>query len=218
MRSELDEQKKSIITVCRQLVHLGLTLGTWGNVSVLCDEPGKVLITPSGMKYDVLCPDDIVAVGLDGQIWEANRRPSMETPLHLAIYRHRSDVRAIVHTHSTFATAAAVAGTPIPAVVEDMAQIVGGNAEVADYAPAGSAQLAENVISALGPRGAVLLANHGVVGVGADIEEALQVCQVVEKTACIYAYAKLFGNPKTISDKDVKEMNEFFKTKYKQKP
>ncbi len=216
MDTDLQEGKKSIIRVCRDMVSLGLTVGTWGNVSIFSRENARAVITPSGMDYAELVPEDMVTVDLEGQVTEGTRRPSIETPLHLAIYRAREDVTAVVHTHSPFATSAAVARVPLPAVVEDMAQIAGGAVEVASYAPPGSRQLADNVAAALAGRNAVLLANHGVVGVGATVDEAFRVCQVVEKTAMIYAFARLFGQPVPLSERDIEEMHRFYKTQYGQ--
>ena len=216
--NDLSQLKQSIIDISREMVRLGLTLGTWGNISILAPDRGSVVITPSGMNYDIITAEDMVIVDLSsGRITEGNRRPSIETPLHLAIYRKRTDVNAVVHTHSLFATAAAVARTPIPAVVEDMAQAVGGSVEVAGYALPGTDELAGNVIAALATRNAVLMANHGMVGVGPTVSDAFQVCQVVEKTARIYAYAKLYGDPVILSDDDIREMHRFFTNKYRQK-
>lgn len=216
MGKDINEQKKLMINMCQRMTALGLTYGTWGNISFLTGDSDKVIITPSGMKYDTLKPDDLVVVDLDGNVLEGNRRPSIETPMHTAIYRKRTDVGSVVHTHSIFATASAVARVPVPAVVEDMAQIVGGAAEVAKYSLPGTKELADNVVDALGSRNAVLLANHGMVGVGSTVEEAFEVCQIVEKTARIHAYSKLFGEPVILSEEDVAEMHEFYMTKYKQ--
>ncbi len=213
--NNLTEAKKSIVAVCREMLRLGLTVGTWGNVSIYSHEHRKVIITPSGIRYDYLNPADLVTLDLDGGILAGSLRPSVETPLHLAVYRHRKELGAVIHTHSIYATAAAVAGVSIPALVEDMAQIVGGGVEVADYAPAGSRELVAHAVAALGNRNAVLLANHGMVGVGETIDEAWRVCQVVEKTAQIYACAKMLGAPKALPEQDVKDLHEFYNTKYK---
>ncbi len=199
------------------MFRLGLTTGTWGNASIYSRPHREVIITPSGMEYDCLTPDDLVVLDLAGRVMEGGRRPSLETPLHLAIYRQRKDVRAILHTHSVYATAAAVARTPLPAIVEELAQLTGGEVAVAAYAPAGSRELADQAVAGLGDKNAVLLANHGVVGVGPTIAQALQVCQVVERAACIFAYARLFGNPTVLSEQEIAETYKFYQTKYKQK-
>ncbi|MEW6573268.1 MAG: class II aldolase/adducin family protein [Bacillota bacterium] len=199
-----------------KMAQAGLVVGTWGNVSCRVSREDLVVITPSGMAYDSLQPQDIVVVNLDGEIVEGERRPSTELELHLAIYRARPDVQAVMHTHSVFASAMAVARQPIPPVVEDVAQIVGGQVPVAEYAPPGSRQLARNVVSALGQGNAVLLCNHGVVGVGGSLDEAFVVCQIVEKAAQVYLWAGLAGTPAVLSEKEVADLRRDYLTFYGQ--
>lgn len=210
------EEREQVIKACRDLFGMGLNLGTWGNISRISREKQMVVITPSGVEYPALQATDLVAVDLEGNVAEGTLKPSSETALHLEIYKARSDVGAIAHTHSIFATAAAVTRTPIPAVVEDMAQIIGGDVQVAEYAMPGTMDLARNAVSALGSKNAVLLANHGVIGVGKNMEEAVLACQVVEKTAQVFAYSKMFGSPVYLSQKDIDEMHHFYVNKYKQ--
>lgn len=199
-----------------KMAQAGLVVGTWGNVSCRVSREDLVVITPSGMAYDSLQPQDIVVVNLDGEIVEGERKPSTELELHLAIYRARTDIQAVMHTHSVFASAMAVARQPIPPVVEDVAQIVGGQVPVAEYAPPGSRQLAKNVVSALGQGNAVLLCNHGVVGVGGSLDEAFIVCQIVEKAAQVYLWAGLAGTPAVLSEKEVADLRRDYLTFYGQ--
>lgn len=209
--------REQIIKTGEELLTSGLIIGTWGNISRRLPEGDNVLITPSGMSYNILKPADLIVVGLDGEILSGDRKPTTEAFLHLAIYRARPDVMAVVHTHSTYASAYAVARTPLPPVTEELAQIVGGAVEVAGYALPGTAELAENAVAALGNRNAVLLANHGVVGVGPGLSEAITACRVVEKTAQVNTLAKIIGTPVELDNKDVIEMHDFFLTKYGQK-
>lgn len=199
-----------------RMARAGLVLGTWGNVSCRVSREDLVVITPSGMAYDALQPRDIVVVDLNGSVVEGERRPSTELELHLAIYRARPDVKAVMHTHSVFASAMAVARLPVPPVVEDVAQIVGGAVPVAEYAPAGSRELAANVVRALGQGGAVLLANHGLVGVGGSLDEAFNVCQIVEKAAQIYILAGLIGTPTILGENEVIDLRYRYLTSYGQ--
>lgn len=199
-----------------RMARAGLVLGTWGNVSCRVSREDLVVITPSGMPYDALQPRDIVVVDLNGTVVEGERRPSTELELHLAIYRARPDVKAIMHTHSVFASAMAVARQPVPPVVEDVAQVVGGPVPVAEYAPAGSRELAEEVVRALGRGNAVLLANHGLVGVGENLDEAFNVCQIVEKAAQIYILASLIGKPTVLAENEVIDLRYRYLTSYGQ--
>jgi L-fuculose-phosphate aldolase len=143
-------------------------------------------------------------------------RPSSELPLHLAIYAARPDVYAIVHTHSLYATACAVAGTAIPPCLEELVQVVGGGVEVADYALPGTAELAQNTVIALGDRTAALLSNHGAVACGPSLKEAMLVAELVEKAAHIHAIAGQLGGSRRLDDEDVKMMRRFYVEKYRQ--
>ena len=193
-----------------------LSVGTWGNIS--CRVPGKdfIAITPSGMSYGTLVPEDIVILDLKGNTISGIRKPSIEVPLHLAIYNARQDVQAIVHTHSPYATAMAVARKEIPGAVEDMVQIVGGNVRVNEYALPGTEQLGINTVKAMEGRTAVLLANHGMLGAGRDLEEAFRVCQVVEKSAQVTLLAQLMGGIVELSQDDIQGMRNFYLQGYGQ--
>ena len=113
--------------------------------------------------------------------------------MHAEIYRRRSDAGAVMHTHSPYATAAAVTGVDIPPILDEMVLVVGGEVKVSEYAFPSSDALAANVCDALGGRNAALIRNHGVVGVGADLEEALRVCELVEHAARVMVYASALG-------------------------
>ena len=200
-----------------RMARAGLVVGTWGNISCRIKHEELAVITPSGMPYDSLQPSDIVVVDLNGKVVEGERRPSTELELHTAIYLARPDVCAVMHTHSVFASAMAVARLPVPPIVEDLAQVVGGEVPVAEYGPAGTRELAEKVVAALGNGNAVLLANHGMVGVGGDLDEAFNICQIVEKAAQIYLWASLAGNPAVLSASDVRKLRSEYLTSYGQK-
>lgn len=207
---QLLKTRKNVIEKGIELIASKLTVGTWGNISSRVQGKNCIAITPTGMSYDTLVPEDIVVVDLEGNIVDGRRKPSIEVPLHLAIYNTREDVRAIIHTHSACATAMAVARKEIPGAVEDLVQIVGGNVRVNEYAPPGTEQLGLNTVKALEGRNAVLLANHGMLGVGRDLEEALKVCQVVEKSAQIVIYAQLLGGVVELSPVEIEGMRNFF--------
>jgi len=206
---------KRVVAACKKMVESGFVVGTWGNISTRIE--GRFVITPSGMSYDKLSPEDMIIVDVNGNVVQGKWKPSTDTPLHVAIYKARKDVHAIVHTHSVFSSAVAVTGCGIPAIIEDLVQIVGGEVNVAAYAFPGTQEFAENAVKALSDRNAVLLANHGVVGVGRDLEEAFRVCEIVEKSAQILIYSKVLGNPIIIDKEDIKHLRKFFLMKYGQK-
>jgi len=210
------ETSKQVVETGIQMLLTNLTVGTWGNIS--CRVPGEdyIAITPTGMSYDTLVPEDIVILDLRGNTISGTRKPSIEVPLHLAIYNARQDVKAIVHTHSAYATAMAVARKEIPGAVEDLVQIVGGKVRVNEYALPGTKQLGINTVKAMEGRQAVLLANHGMLGAGRDLKEAFRVCQVVEKSAQIILLAQAVGGVVELSQDDIDGMRKFYLQGYGQ--
>ena len=209
--------RKNIIEIGCMLLDNGLIVGTWGNLSSRVEGTDYIAITPSGRNYRSLDSDDIVIVDLEGNIISGELKPSSEMALHLAIYQERSDINAIIHTHSIFASACAVARHEIPPIVEDVVQLVGGTVKVAEYALNGSIKLAQNAVTALGENNAVLLANHGVVGCGTNLNEAKVACELVEKAAQIYIYAnQLPGGAKVLADDDVAIMHDYYLKYYRQ--
>ncbi|NLW24582.1 MAG: class II aldolase/adducin family protein [Clostridia bacterium] len=208
--------KQEMLYFGKKMVQEKLVASTWGNISCLV-EPGKILITPSGMEYDFLEEDDLVLVDFSGRVLEGRRKPSSELLMHIEIYKNRKDVTAIVHTHSLYASAYAASRQPVPPLIEDMAMVVGGWAEVSEYALPGSQELARNVVKALGLKGAALIANHGVVGVGGDLSEAYKACLLVEKTAHIGLATKILGTTYILSDQEVELMRKTYLTAYGQK-
>ena len=197
MRLNWQEERRAVLEAAQRMAALGLVVGTSGNVSMRVDansdERELMTITPSGIEYDILNTEDILVTDMDIEPVEGDGVPSSEAMLHAEIYRHRRDVGAVMHTHSAFATAVAVTGLDILPVIDEMVLTVGGEVKVAEYAFPSSEELAANVREALGGRNAALMRNHGVVGVGADLREALKVCELVEHAARVMVYASMLG-------------------------
>ncbi|GAV23796.1 class II aldolase/adducin family protein [Carboxydothermus pertinax] len=208
--------REVLLATAKAVILEGLVVSPWGNLSMRISKD-SFLITPSGVDYNTMQPEDLVEISLAGEIRAGKLKPSSEYHLHLEIYRARDDIKAIVHTHSPYASAFAVTRKPLPALVEDLAQIVGGDVEVSRYAPPGSEILAKNAVLALGKKFAVLLANHGVVGVGRDMEEALRAVRVVEKGAKIALFAKILGGAVLLEPEEIQTMHDFYLNKYGQR-
>ncbi len=207
------EERKKVLTVAKDLSESGLVIGTWGNVSARCQGHDLMIITPSGMNYKTMGLSDLVLVDADGGVVQGNYKPSTESALHMGIYRARPQVNAVVHTHSTFASAFAVAGVELPIILEEMAQVIGNTVETAEYATCGTEALADVVIAALGQdREAVFLANHGLVALGSSPKEALTKANVVEKACQIYIYAELLGGSKSIPEEEIATLREAYKS------
>ena len=196
-----------------EMVKDGLVAGASGNASLQLQgraEGALVLITPSNRPYAQMGPEDLVVIDLGGEQVEGELMPSSETALHLKLYKTRPDIRVVVHTHSIFASVAAVAGMAIPPVVDEMVIKVGGSVEVAEYAFPSSEELAERACLALGERNAVLLRNHGMVGVGGTLAEALEVCRLVERVAQIFVFASLLGKASPLPPEIIEIGRELF--------
>lgn len=191
-----EAQKMEVLEVAKWMDQKGLVVGTSGNVSQRLREPdGRelVAITPSGRQYDSMKAEDIVLVDMEGKRVEGELAPSIETMLHLGIYKARKKVCAIVHTHAVFGSVIAVTGKEVPCLLDDQVTFLGGEIKVADYALPGSPELANNAVAALGPRNAVVLANHGTITVARNLREAFNNCELLEKTARVYVLAMCLG-------------------------
>ncbi|MDM7999485.1 MAG: class II aldolase/adducin family protein [Dehalococcoidia bacterium] len=207
-----EAQKAEVLEVARKMEEKGLVLGTSGNVSQRCKErEGRelVAITPSGRHYDTMKVEDIVLVDMEGNRVEGELAPSVETMLHIGIYRARKKVGAVVHTHAVYGSAIAVAGKEIPPLLDDQITYLGGEVKVAAYALPGSPELARNAVAALGPRNAVVLANHGTLAVGRNLREALNNCELLEKTAKVYILAMVLGSVTAVPP-DMAELEKVF--------
>lgn len=179
LRNSDRRARRNVVGAAREMARLGLVSGTIGNVSVRT--PRGVLITPSRTPYERMRPRDLVRLGKD----DGEGTPSREWPLHLAIYGARPDVGAVVHTHSLHATAWSFRGGGELPEVEELAYYGIGSVAVSPRAVAGSEELADHAVEALGAAGAALLGEHGVVAVGGSVADALTTAIVVERQATI---------------------------------
>ena len=199
MRDRFASHRYEVWLHARKMWEAGLVAGSAGNVSARISED-RVAITPTSVPYAEMTAKQIAVVDLaSGRCIDADGAPSYELPMHLVIYRERSDVAAIVHTHAPFVTALSVLRKALPPVLEEMIVQLGGTIEVADYAPTGSEELGRNVVRGLGDRAGVILANHGNVCVGRDLSRALHVAIAMEAGARVYAEAIRIGEPVALS-------------------
>lgn len=200
------EVAEAAVAMSRQ----GLSPGRSGNVSARVAD--GILITPSGLAYDVLQPGDIVRVSSDGTVAAGQRRPSSETDFHLAVYRARPDVGAIVHTHSLHATVLACARRAIPAFHYMVAVAGGDDIPLVPYATFGSAELARVVATGLAQRNACLMANHGQIAVGATCAAALELAAEVEVLAEQYVKVLTLGSPHILARDEMVRVVEKFRS------
>jgi len=193
--------RAEVIATALAMSRRGLSPGRSGNVSVRTGE--AMLITPSGMAYDVIAPADIVRVGLDGHVAPGQRKPSSEWHFHLAAYRARPDMQAIVHTHSLHATVLACAHKPIPAFHYMVACAGGKDIPCVPYATFGTPELAEAVAAGLKQRNACLMANHGMIAVAPTLAAALELAAEVERLAEQYCKVLMLGSPNILDEAEM---------------
>ena len=205
--------RRAIVGTALEMERLGINQGTSGNVSARYR--AGLLITPSGVSARELDEKDIVWLPLDiADDAELLRieRPSSEWRIHRDILRARDDIDAVVHTHSIAATALAIHGRDIPALHYMVAAAGGKSIRCAPYAVFGSQQLSDHVLAALADRRACLLAHHGVIALGADLARAVWLAHEVEVLAKQYLLALQIGAPPLLSDEQMDEVLEKFKT------
>jgi L-ribulose-5-phosphate 4-epimerase len=184
-----------------------LVAWTSGNVSERDAQTGYVMIKPSGVRYEDLRPEHMVVVDLDGKVIEGNLKVSSDTASHLYIYRNRPDVNGVVHTHSTYATAFAAVGKPIPVYLTAQADEFGGPIPCGGFALIGGEEIGKVVIESIGNSKAVLLKNHGVFTIGSSAESAVKTAVMVEDIAHTVWLALQMGMPDEIPPELVEKLH-----------
>ena len=208
----LDEQalRHQLVSVARRMNGSGLNQGTSGNLSVRIEE--GILVTPSSLPYEQMEVGDLVALDLSGQpLKEKQRRPSSEWRLHADVLSCRPEAMAVLHCHPIHATALACHDRGIPAFHYMVAVAGGDEIRCAPYATFGTKELSDNVVNALAQRNACLLARHGMVTLGKDLESALRVAVEVETLARMYLQALQLGEPPLLSMQQMQAVHAQFR-------
>ena len=211
MKKEISQQEdlfQSLLILSRQ----GLNHGATGNLS--CRSNNAFIITPSGVNLENLDAKSMVEVGIDGKVIgpESNYKPSSEWLFHRDIYTSRNDINAIVHTHSVFSSTLSVLGEGIPCFHYMIAVAGGDSIRCSDYALFGTQELSNNIIVAMEQRKACLISNHGMIAIGKNLNEAINIAIEVEHLAQLYVQAKMIGTPKLLNDSQMLEVINKFKT------
>lgn len=204
----LESARYEIVLFGRKLLESGLVTGTGGNLSV---RSGRfAALSPSGVEYGLMKPEDVVVVDMDGRVEDGRLKPTSEISLHLALYLSRPDISAVVHTHSPYACVMACLGREIP-VFHYLVALAGRKIPVAPYACFGTPELARSAAGSMGDGKAVLLANHGMVSVGRSLSEAFRIAETVEFAAMVYSKALTLGEPRVLSDAEVDRVMDALK-------
>ena len=211
--------REEVAQVVRRMSTSGLVTGTSGNVSARTPE-GDILITPSGLDYALLGPEDVVLVDPKGRVLEGLLEPSVETLMHTSIYHSRPRVGGIVHTHARFSTVLACLGWEIPPVHYMLAVLSGeGRVPLAPYATYGTEELARYASETLGGSNyACLLQNHGAIAVGETVSKAYSRTEILEEMAEVYYRARLAGEPILLTPEQVREVAAKITTYGQSKP
>ena len=209
--------RKQVCELHAELTRNNLVAWTSGNVSGRDQETGRVVIKPSGVLYQDLTPENLVVVDLDGKVLEGVLLPSSDTATHLVVYRNRPDVSGIVHTHSTFATAFAAVGKPIPPVLTAICDEFGGMIPIGGFAPIGDDAIGQEILRSIGQSPAILMQNHGVFTVGKSPQAAVKAAVMVEDAARTVFYALQLGDPLPISEEMVARLHKRYTEVYGQK-
>lgn len=202
------EFRLALLQAARQMLDCGLNRGTSGNASVRCGE--GFLVTPSALPVGEMTPDSLVQMTLAGEV-VGGGKPSSEWRFHRDIFAARPEVGAVLHAHSTFATTLACLRRDVPAVHYMVAMAGGSSIRCAPYALFGSQELSDHALYALQGRKACLLANHGLIAVGKDLNEALAVAQEVEFLCELYWRTLQAGEPQLLTAQQMADAHQQFK-------
>jgi L-ribulose-5-phosphate 4-epimerase len=218
VREAVARLRRTVCDLHAELVRYGLVAWTAGNVSGRVPGTDRFVIKPSGVSYDDLTPESIVVCDLAGRLVEGELAPSSDTAAHAYVYRHRPDVGGVVHTHSTYATAWAARGEPVPCVLTAMADEFGDEIPVGPFALIGDDSIGRGIVSTLAGRRspAVLMRNHGVFTIGKDARAAVKAAVMCEDVARTAFLAHQLGDPRAIAVGDIDRLYERYMTKYGQ--
>lgn len=207
----LQSEREQIVEYGKKLVEAGLTKGTGGNLSIYNRDKKLMAISPSGIDYFQIKPEDVVVLTVNGEIVDGDKTPSSEIEMHRLFYARRTDIDAVIHTHTKYATTLACLNWDLPPV-HYLVAYAGLNVRCAKYATYGTKELAENAFEAMKDRKAVLLANHGLLAGGCDILNAFNITEEIEYCAEIYYRTRSIGEPVILPEEEMKLMIEKFKT------
>lgn len=207
----MEKERREIVEHLQKLITHGLTKGTGGNISMYNPQEKLMAISPSGMDYFTLLPEDIVLMDLEGNIVDGKRKPSSEHEMHSIFYRERKDIYAVVHAHSTYSSVLACLNWGI----EPCSYLIGsagGNVRCTKYETFGTYELARSALEGMQDRYAVLLGNHGLLAGGADLPTAFDNAEEIEFCVEIYYKCKVAGDPVLLTGEQLDVVLKKFET------
>jgi L-ribulose-5-phosphate 4-epimerase len=210
--------RRTVADMHAELTRNNLVIWTAGNVSARVPGHDLMVIKPSGVSYDELTPEAMVVTDLHGTLVDGDHKPSSDTAAHAYVYRHMPEVGGVVHTHSTYATAWAARGEPIPCVLTMIADEFGGEIPVGPFALIGDDSIGRGIVETLrGSRSrAVLMAGHGPFTIGRDAHEAVKTAVMLEDVARTVHISRQLGTPSELATSDVTSLYERYQNVYGQ--
>ena len=212
----LENLKKEVYRAHMKLWENRLVMWTSGNVSGRDPKTNLVVIKPSGVSYDKLLPDNLVVVDLNGNVIEGDLKPSVDMATHLYVYKHMPEIMSVIHTHSTYASAFAAIGKPIPVCLTAMADFFGRDIPVGELVLIGEEEIGKEIVSKIGNSKAILMKNHGPFTIGKNVNEALQSAIFLEETAKVLIMSRILGESQPIPESMVKILHKNYNEKYGQ--
>jgi L-ribulose-5-phosphate 4-epimerase len=212
----LENLKKEVYQAHITLWENRLVMWTSGNVSGRDPKTNLVVIKPSGVSYDKLLPDNLVVVDLNGNIIEGKLKPSVDMATHLYVYKHIPEVMSVIHTHSTYASAFAAVGKPIPVCLTAMADFFGRDIPVGELVLIGEEEIGKEIVSKIGNSKAIIMKNHGPFTIGTSVNEALKSAIFLEETAKVLIMSRILGESQPIPGSMVKILHKNYNEKYGQ--
>jgi len=212
----LENIREEVYKAHISLMENRLVMWTSGNVSARDPKTDLVVIKPSGVSYDKLLPDNLVVVDLNGNIIEGNLKPSVDMATHLYVYKHIPEVMAVIHTHSTCASAFAVIGKSIPVCLTAMADFFGHDIPIGNLVLIGEEEIGKEIVNKIGNSKAIIMKNHGPFTIGTSVNEALKAAIFLEESAKTLIMAKILGEPQSIPESMVNILHKNYTEKYGQ--
>ena len=213
----LDDLRAEVLAMNLELPRNRLVVSTGGNVSGRDPESGRVVIKPSGVRFDRLSVESMVVVDPDGTVLGGTLKPSVDLGIHLHLYRHRPDVFGITHTHSPYATSFAAAGEDIPAALTPLTHLIGGGVPCTRYARPAADDTAAAIIEVVGDSGmAAVVARHGVFTLGRSAAESIEIALHVEEAAMTIRLAQLSGRVTEMSHDEIDRCFRWYRGSYGQ--
>ena len=213
----LEELRAHVLQTARLLPKYNLVWMAGGTVCARDPQTGYVVVTPSGLDYERLTPDDMTVTDMEMNLVEGKFRPSVALNLWISFMRARTELNAVVHTHSPYATAFSVAYQPIPVITETMANWFGQPVQVTRYLSVEDSEFPTLPVKVMGNGYAVLLGNHGPITVGKTLEHALERAVTLEEAARTYSIARTINVPVTLTEEQARSSFDYYHNRYGQK-